>query len=58
MLLLDIALDTYFRLCLERADKGAMGGDDLCDLIALVLRNTVIAYDSEDFRQVGAILLL
>lgn len=26
ILLLDIALDNYFRLCVERADKGAMSG--------------------------------
>ncbi len=52
VLLLDIALDSYFRLCLERTDKVALGGDDLCELIALVLRNTVIAYDCEDFKQV------
>ena len=53
MLLLDIALDNYFRLCLERTDKAALGGDDLCELIALVLRNTVVAYDCEDFKQVS-----
>jgi len=52
VLLLDIALDNYFRLCLERTDKAALGGDALCDLIELVLRNTIIAYDSKDFRQV------
>lgn len=52
MLLLDIALDNYFRLCLERTDKAALSGDDLCEATALVLRNTVIAYSSEDFRQV------
>ena len=52
MLLLDIALDNYFRLCLERADKAALSGDDLCEATALVLRNTVIAYGSGDFRQV------
>ena len=52
ILLLDIALDNYFRLCLERTDKAALPADALCDLIELVLRNTVIAYDSNDFRQV------
>ena len=52
VLLLDIALDNYFRLCLERTDKAALSGDDLCEATALVLRNTVIAYSSEDFRQV------
>ena len=52
VLLLDIALDNYFRLCLERTDKAALPADDLCELIELVLRNTIIAYDSQDFRQV------
>ncbi len=52
VLLLDIALDNYFRLCLERTDKAALSADALCDLVELVLRNTVIAYDSNDFRQV------
>ena len=50
--LLDIALDGYFRLCVERADKAALSGDDLCELTALVLRNGIIALDSEDLRQV------
>ena len=52
VLLLDIALDNYLRTLLERQDKGALGGDDLCELIALSLRNAVIAIDSEDLRQV------
>jgi hypothetical protein len=26
VLLLDIALDNYFRLCIERVDKGALSG--------------------------------
>ena len=52
MLLLDIALDNYLRTLLERQDKGVLGGDDLCELIALSLRNAVIAIDSEDLRQV------
>ena len=52
VLLLDIALDNYLRTLLERQDKGSLGGDDLCELIALSLRNAVIAIDSEDLRQV------
>lgn len=56
MLLLDIALDNYFRICLERLDKGSLSGDDLCELIALSLRNSVIAFDSEDLHQVCPLL--
>ncbi|BDA48979.1 Alpha-glucan water dikinase, chloroplastic [Coccomyxa sp. Obi] len=51
VLLLDIALDNYLRTLLERQDKGSLGGDDLCELIALSLRNAIIAIDSEDLRQ-------
>ena len=50
--LLDISLDNYFRLCIERTDKSALSGDDLCELVALVLRNAVIATDSADLTQV------
>ena len=52
--LLDIALDGYFRLCIERTDKAALSGDDLCEMTGLVLRNAVIALDSEDLVQVWA----
>lgn len=34
LLLLDIALDSYFRLCVERMDKGALQGEPLCALRA------------------------
>lgn len=51
MLLLDIALDNYFRLCIERMDKSRMAGDDFVSLTGLVLRNAVIAYDSIDLQQ-------
>lgn len=54
VLLLDIALDNYLRVCLERQDKSALGGDDLLELIALSLRNAIIAIDSEDLRQVSS----
>lgn len=52
VLLLDIALDNYFRLCIERMDKPKMAGDDFVNLISLVLRNAVVAYDSRDLQQV------
>ncbi len=52
VLLLDIALDNYFRLCIERSDKSTMAGDDLVNLTGLVLKNAVIAYESRDLQQV------
>lgn len=52
VLLLDIALDNYFRLCIERVDKSSLSGDDLMEMVGLVLKNAVIAGESEDFRQV------
>lgn len=55
VLLLDIALDNYFRLCIERADKSSMAGDDFVNLASLVLKNAVIAYDSRDLQQVDHI---
>ena len=58
VLLLDIALDNYLRTLLERQDKGSLGGDDLCELITLSLRNAIIAIDSEDLRQVRHCLSL
>lgn len=36
VMLLDIALDNYFRTCIERADAGSMSGDDLLAVIELV----------------------
>ncbi|KAA6428767.1 MAG: carbohydrate-binding module family 45 protein [Trebouxia sp. A1-2] len=32
VLLLDIALDNYFRLCIERTDKSSLSGDDLLEM--------------------------
>ena len=52
VLLLDIALDNYFRLCIERTDKSSLSGDDLLDMVALVLSNACIAGESQDFGQV------
>jgi hypothetical protein len=53
ILLLDIALDSYFRLCIERSDKSTMAGDDLVNLTSLVLKNAIIGYDSTDLHQVA-----
>lgn len=52
MLLLDIALDNYFRLCIERTDKNNLSGDDLLDMVGMVLSNACIAGESQDFGQV------
>ena len=58
VLLLDIALDNYFRLCIERLDKSTMAGDDLVNLTGLVLKNAVIAYESRDLQQVRGSCML
>ena len=58
ILLLDISLDNYFRLCIERTDKSQMSGDDLIGLVSLVLRNAVIANESRDLQQVMAYRVL
>ena len=52
VLLLDIALDNYFRLCIERTDKNSLEGDSLMELVGLVLSNACIAGESDDFGQV------
>ena len=51
--MLDIALDNFLRLSVERMDWGSMSGDDLCALAVLLLRNATIggAADSEDLFQ-------
>lgn len=54
VLLLDIALDNYLRICVERIDKSTLLGDDLVNLTALVLRNAVIANDSRDLQQASS----
>ena len=54
VLLLDVALDNYFRLCIERTDKSSLSGDDLLEMVGLVLRNACIACESQDFGQVSS----
>lgn len=51
--MLDIALDNFLRLSVERMDWGSMSGDDLCSLAVLLLRNATIGgpRDSEDLFQ-------
>lgn len=41
-ILLDIALDNYFGLRMAALDKGSLSGDDLIELVALMLRNAAI----------------
>ncbi len=41
--MLDIALDSWFRVCVERMEKSKLSGDDLIELVALVLDNASIA---------------
>ncbi|GBG60684.1 hypothetical protein CBR_g12420 [Chara braunii] len=48
VLLLDIALEGYFSLHMSRIDKSSLSGDDLCELIALVLENGCIAAESSE----------
>ena len=55
VVLLDIALDSYMRLLVERTEKSTMQGDDLCELVGLVLRNALITFDSQDLSQVCAV---
>lgn len=51
VLLLDIALDNYFRTCIERTDRGSLNGDALIDLIGLVLDNAAIGEDVPEIAQ-------
>lgn len=54
VLLLDIALDSYFRLCVERMDKSALSDDDAVALIGLVLDNAIVAGDNEELMAATA----
>ena len=52
ILLLDIALDSYFRTCVERTDRSSLQGDEIIELVTLVLKNAIIASENEDLAQV------
>jgi alpha-glucan,water dikinase len=54
VLLLDIALDAYFRLCVERTDKSALSDDDVISLIGLVLDNATVVGDNEELMAATA----
>lgn len=47
IMLLDIALDSYFRILVERMDKAGMGADDLINVVTMVLSNAVISSESD-----------
>jgi alpha-glucan,water dikinase len=51
VLLLDIALDNYFRTCIERTDRSSLNGDSLIDLIGLVLDNSAIGEEAPEIAQ-------
>lgn len=55
VLLLDIALDSFFRLRIEQQDKGSLSGDDLVALVTLVLENASIAGESDELTQCFAL---
>lgn len=42
LLLLDIALEAWLRLLVERTDRRRLSGDDLVELMALVLGNAAL----------------
>jgi alpha-glucan,water dikinase len=42
LLLLDIALESWLRLLIERQDKRSLSGDDLVELMGLVLGNAAL----------------
>lgn len=47
IMLLDIALDSYFRILVERMDKSSLGADDLINIVTMVLSNAVISSESD-----------
>ena len=53
VVLLDIALDNWFRTLLERQDRSSLDGDALVELIGLALDNAVIAGESQEIAQVS-----
>ncbi|EFJ04729.1 hypothetical protein SELMODRAFT_432145 [Selaginella moellendorffii] len=50
VMLLDIALNNFFGLSIGRIDKSALRGDDLCELLSLVLENCCIDAESEELN--------
>ncbi|WIA21598.1 hypothetical protein OEZ85_000786 [Tetradesmus obliquus] len=54
LLLLDIALESWLRLLVERQDKRALSGDDLVELMGLVLGNAALTGTSAELELVSA----
>lgn len=53
--LLDAALDSFLRICVERGGYDALDGNALIELAALVLRNAAISSDDDDLRDMGGL---
>lgn len=51
ILLLDIALENWFRTCVERVQLSNLKGDDLIELAALALRGTLVSSDDVELQQ-------
>ena len=54
LLLLDLALESWLRMLVERQDKRALSGDDLVELMSLVLGNAALAGTSAELELVAA----
>lgn len=52
VLLLDIALDSWYRTLVERVDKSELERDGFVDMVQLTLDNGAIAGESEELHQV------
>ena len=51
ILLLDIALDSYFRILVERMDKSGLSADDIINIVTMVLSNAIISSESETLER-------
>jgi len=58
VLLLDIALEQWLRVLLERQEKSSLDGDALVELVGLALDSACIAGESAELGQVGSLHLL
>lgn len=52
MLLLDIALDSWYRTLVERVDKAELDRDAFVELVQLTLDNGAISGESDELYQV------
>jgi alpha-glucan,water dikinase len=53
LLLLDIALESWLRLLIERQDKRSLSGDDMVELMGLVLGNAALTVSNLVMLQKG-----